>query len=85
MVVLEQSILAENELNKLVQANQTQSIKQIYQNDTPNSISFPARLDPNLFKGIKQQLANALGDKDTSSETQLLKQVNISPYLSDVF
>lgn len=77
VIVLEQSILAENELNTLVQSNRNQSVKQMYQNDTPNSISFPARIDPNVFKKVKQQLSTALSDKDNSSETQLFKQVNI--------
>ncbi|KAI8076712.1 uncharacterized protein B0P05DRAFT_545559 [Gilbertella persicaria] len=72
--VLEQSILAEANLNQLVQTHRKDSRK-IFANDSPNSITLSTRIDTGLFKPVQQQLAVALGDKDSSSETQQFKQM----------
>lgn len=72
--MLEQTILAEANLHDIVETNRRNS-KKAYAKDTPNSISLSTRLDPSLTKSIQSQLETAMGDRDSSKETQLQKQV----------
>ena len=73
---LEKSILAEANLINVLQINRSDS-KKIFAKDSPNNISLTTRVEPSLMKPIQQQLSAALGDKETSLETQLVKQVCI--------
>jgi hypothetical protein len=72
--VLEQCILAEASLNEIIQTHRQDSSK-TYAKDTPNAATLSTRLDPELIKPIQRQLATALGDRDSSEETRLQKQV----------
>ncbi|KAI9487484.1 MAG: hypothetical protein EXX96DRAFT_81148 [Benjaminiella poitrasii] len=73
-IVLEQTILAEANLDNIIQSNRTESKKEFAQ-DSPNSINLTARVDPGLMKSVQQQLTVAMGDKGSTSEIQLHKQV----------
>lgn len=77
-VALEQSVLAENALNQITQLNRKEPRSE-YVNDSPNAITLSTRVDPTLMKPIQHQLSVALGDRDSGSETMLLKQVRFKP------
>ncbi|KAI7906808.1 uncharacterized protein BX663DRAFT_548947 [Cokeromyces recurvatus] len=72
--VLEQSILAEANLNNIIQTSRGES-KGEFAQDSPNSISLATRVDSKLLKPVQQQLAAAISDKNSSSEVQLYKQM----------
>ncbi|CEP11254.1 hypothetical protein [Parasitella parasitica] len=71
---LEQSILAEARLSNVLEAN-GQDSRKLFANDSPNNISLTTRVAPALMKPIQQQLSVALGDKEPSAETQLVKRM----------
>jgi hypothetical protein len=77
--VLEQSILAEANLNQILSTHRQDS-KKSFINDSPNTISFAPHVDPRVFKSVQQQLSVALGDKDSSTDTKLYKQVSKRGY-----
>lgn len=58
-----------------METNRTESTKN-FANDSPNHVSLEARIDPKVLRPVQQQLSNALGDRDTTPETTLLKQVS---------
>lgn len=74
LLALEQSILAEANLVHVLETNRSDP-KKLFAKDSPNNISLSTRVSQSLMKPIQQQLSTALGDKDPSTETQLVKQV----------
>jgi hypothetical protein len=75
-LVLEQSILAQAKLQDILQTHRIKESKNKFERDSPNAISLSTRVDPNLMRPIQQQIATALGDKHSSAETSLYKQVS---------
>lgn len=73
--MLEQSILAEAQLNSLLSSRPDQ--KHDYIKDSPHHVTLTKRLSLAQMKQIQHQLALALGDKDTSSDTVQMKQVSL--------
>ncbi|KAL9556166.1 hypothetical protein MBANPS3_001996 [Mucor bainieri] len=74
-LALEQSILAEATLVHVVQETQRKDSKKQCAKDAPNNITLATRASQSQMKPIQQQLSTALGDKDPSAETQLVKQM----------
>ncbi|KAL9548882.1 hypothetical protein PS6_006365 [Mucor atramentarius] len=68
------SILAEANLVNVLDSNRSDS-KKLFAKDSPNNITLTTRVTPSLMKPIQQQLSTALGDKEPSAETQLVKQM----------
>ncbi|CAO3629040.1 unnamed protein product [Mucor hiemalis] len=73
-IVLEQSVLAELSLVHILKANRTESTKN-FAHDSPNHVTLEARIIPKLMKPVQHQLSNALGDRDATPETTILKNV----------
>ncbi|KAG2206740.1 hypothetical protein INT47_003682 [Mucor saturninus] len=73
-IVLEQSILAEVALNQILVSHRLEP-KHAFLRDSPHHVTLPKRLDLALMKQVQHQLAIALGDKDTSSDTVQMKQI----------
>ncbi|KAK4513383.1 uncharacterized protein ATC70_005381 [Mucor velutinosus] len=73
-LALEQSILAEANLVHVLESNRKDS-KKLFAKDSPNNITLSTRVSQSLIKPIQQQLSTALGDKDPSAETQLVKEM----------
>lgn len=67
-------------LNQILASHRIES-KHAFFKDSPHHVTLSKRLDLVLMKQVQHQLAIALGDKDTSSDTVQMKQVSLSFYI----